>query len=751
MLSKRRFMLSLGMLLTPLAASAEEVLLSDFNNSGFSYTYGGFQAAPGASSTRLYDPLDGWGAGVRSASLDLSTIDDGRLVIDFTPNTGHETDSFLIHLNDADGLSGRWAFNTSELPIGQTAQLTSLNTIANPNSVYDGSGFVDTPPDLSRITSWAIEGQWGSSSPFDLSLDNLLISNTVDAPPPYVGYELDAPWRAEAATRIDQLRKADLAVEVRTASGLALPGAGVSIGMVRHEFEFGSAMSGNRLVSNSPADIAYRDKAAELFTGGTFYNDLKWPPWEGNWGSNFSQAISLGALDWAEANDLAMRGHVMVWPARSHLPNSMKAKLDEYNNPSTSSSRKTQLEDEMRQAVLNHIADIGSATEGKLADWDVINEIRDNHDLMDLFGDEVMVDWFNAARAANPSASLYLNEFNILAASGSTDSDAHQSHYDSVAYLLDNDAAIDGLGLQSHFSDARLTGPEKVWQILDRFAEFDLEAKVTEYTYSTDDEELQERFTRDFATAVFAHESIDAFITWGSSVLEAAADPSQEISPVDVALMDLFFNEWWTDESTTTDAIGLAAERVFRGLHDITVELRGQAWTTQQMVSAEGLDWAFVLPDAAAGDFNGDGAVDAADYTVWRDTLSEVVTPWSGADADGDGVIGPNDLAVWRANYGATAPANTSARVPEPSGLALVTAFALLTRRPRRTSWRDHAYSARLLSTPTQHAGSARRHGRLASAPSPQTAQLAAFTPPDLLGRTGSGMPLRPPLACEPH
>lgn len=58
-----------------------------------------------------------------------------------------------------------------------------------------------------------------------------------------------------------------------------------------------------------------------------------------------------------------------------------------------------------------------------------------------------------------------------------------------------------------------------------------------------------------------------------------------------------------------------------------------------------------VLEEVLAGDYNGDGVVDAADYAVWRD----------GGSPD-DGQAGYD---LWAANYGATASASSTA-VPEP-------------------------------------------------------------------------------------
>jgi hypothetical protein len=55
---------------------------------------------------------------------------------------------------------------------------------------------------------------------------------------------------------------------------------------------------------------------------------------------------------------------------------------------------------------------------------------------------------------------------------------------------------------------------------------------------------------------------------------------------------------------------------------------------------------------ASVGDYNDNGIVDAADYIVWRDTLTQNVAPGTGADGDNNGVINQNDYNLWRANFG---------------------------------------------------------------------------------------------------
>ncbi|TWT86652.1 Alpha-amylase precursor [Pseudobythopirellula maris] len=73
------------------------------------------------------------------------------------------------------------------------------------------------------------------------------------------------------------------------------------------------------------------------------------------------------------------------------------------------------------------------------------------------------------------------------------------------------------------------------------------------------------------------------------------------------------------------------------------------------------------------GDYNLDGAVDAADFTVWRDSLNDT-GPALAADGDFDGDVDQDDYGVWVAAYGFTREpvGGVAVSVPEPgSCLAL--------------------------------------------------------------------------------
>ena len=78
-------------------------------------------------------------------------------------------------------------------------------------------------------------------------------------------------------------------------------------------------------------------------------------------------------------------------------------------------------------------------------------------------------------------------------------------------------------------------------------------------------------------------------------------------------------------------------------------------------------------PPTTTGDYNGDGTVDAADYTMWQDALGNVVTlAGTGADGDESGTIDEGDYLFWSERFGDVITSGTTASVPEPCSLILM-------------------------------------------------------------------------------
>ena len=84
--------------------------------------------------------------------------------------------------------------------------------------------------------------------------------------------------------------------------------------------------------------------------------------------------------------------------------------------------------------------------------------------------------------------------------------------------------------------------------------------------------------------------------------------------------------------------------------------------------------------DGLAGDYNEDGIVNAADYTVWRDNLGAEAGSLPN-DAVG-GVIGQEHYDSWRENFGSSASSSATS-VPEPTSGMMAFAAALLSLAAR--------------------------------------------------------------------
>ena len=82
------------------------------------------------------------------------------------------------------------------------------------------------------------------------------------------------------------------------------------------------------------------------------------------------------------------------------------------------------------------------------------------------------------------------------------------------------------------------------------------------------------------------------------------------------------------------------------------------------------------------GDFNADGVVNIADYTVWRDNLGQYTGGL--ADSNGDGWVNQADLAAWRSHFGRAIGALFPFSIPEPTTITLLAAAAIACLSRRR-------------------------------------------------------------------
>jgi endo-1,4-beta-xylanase len=237
-----------------------------------------------------------------------------------------------------------------------------------------------------------------------------------------------------------------------TAKTVALKSAAAE----KHRY-FGFALDPAFLV-----EPVYRELATSQFSSITPENAMKWQ----------SVEPVRGAFDWTAADEVAafaksngqkLRGHNLLW--EGHLPSWLAG---ERFAPAA-----------LKDLIEEHVAAEVSRYKGAVYAWDVINEPFDDAGrwrvglLHDTLGDDYVAIALRAARAADPDAKLYINDYNI-----ESSDPKFGALYHLVATLKTSGVPIDGVGVQSHFIAGRV--PPGLPAILAKFAALDVDTAITE-------------------------------------------------------------------------------------------------------------------------------------------------------------------------------------------------------------------------------------------------------------------------------
>ncbi|WP_330241771.1 endo-1,4-beta-xylanase [Streptomyces sp. NBC_00525] len=194
---------------------------------------------------------------------------------------------------------------------------------------------------------------------------------------------------------------------------------------------FGTAIASGKL-----GDSAYTSIASREFNMVTAENEMKIDATEPQRGQfNFGSADRV--YNWAVQNGKKVRGHTLAW--HSQQPGWMQ---------SLSGSA-------LRQAMIDHINGVMAHYKGKIAQWDVVNEAfadggsgarRDSN--LQRTGNDWIEVAFRTARAADPSAKLCYNDYNVENWTWAKT----QAMYNMVKDFKQRGVPIDCVGFQSHFN-----------------------------------------------------------------------------------------------------------------------------------------------------------------------------------------------------------------------------------------------------------------------------------------------------------
>jgi len=165
---------------------------------------------------------------------------------------------------------------------------------------------------------------------------------------------------------------------------------------------------------------------------------------------------------------------------------------------------------------------------------------------------------------------------------------------------------------------------------------------------------------------------------------------AQTYFAADIAQYDLWFakptttNNYASAVPPTASNIGIWDEWKF-WQWSWTGNVGGINPVDRNAFAGEMVDLAEYIVGFNQGDYNRNGILDAADYTLWRNTSGQNVLPGRGADGNLNGVIDTGDFDLWKSKFvaGGSGVGSAASAAPEPAlpWLLLLALSAAVVRR----------------------------------------------------------------------
>ncbi|MEV6598657.1 endo-1,4-beta-xylanase [Actinoplanes sp. NPDC051346] len=288
----------------------------------------------------------------------------------------------------------------------------------------------------------------------------------------------------------------------------------------------GAAMAAAPLMS----DGDYRALAATQFSMLTTENDLK-PQFVHPRPDTYDFTEGDLLVDFAAANHLTVHAHTLVFGEAN--PRWMR-----------------QVPPAGRERVMtDHITTVAGHYRGRVAEWDVVNEplspdddgpdggpgLRE-HLWQQAMGESYIDKAFHAARAADPAAKLYLNEFGAEA-----DGPRWDALYALVARLKKRGAPIDGVGFQTHVHEAGdHIDPGVLRSHIADLARLGVSARISEIDVYGESPRTQATQYAGALGACLSEPTCTSFTTWGITDRygSTAEHDSYPLEPGDELLWD---------------------------------------------------------------------------------------------------------------------------------------------------------------------------------------------------------------------
>jgi GH35 family endo-1,4-beta-xylanase len=380
--------------------------------------------------------------------------------------------------------------------------------------------------------------------------------------------------------RIDAIRRGDMTVIVKDASGKPRPDVTVTVRQTTSAFLFGCNLFGLNPAGTDAAQLAYQKQFTDLFNYATlpFY----WGAFEAA-PDKPDNAKLMAMADWGVSHGLTLKGHPLVW----HEVYPSWA-------PTTSEETIPLLE--------NRVFDLIPRYRGKVRIWDVVNEATVSRNASNGIGNwakrngpvavtQQSLRWARAAsrKFEKIDKPLFLyNDFNL-----------GPDLTDLLATLRERGELPDAIGIQSHMHDG-VWPLEKVWQAAEEYGKFNRPLHFTEVTVvsgarpvreekgsdgdatnwltTPEGEKAQGDYLAQFYAVLFSNPKVDAITYWDFSDYGAWQGAPAGLIRTDMTpkpaydrLKKLIRSEWRTNTTGKSNAQGIYKTRAFYGDYEVTV------------------------------------------------------------------------------------------------------------------------------------------------------------------------------------
>lgn len=290
------------------------------------------------------------------------------------------------------------------------------------------------------------------------------------------------------------------------------------------DMRFGSAVGAGHSGSGSFRNAGYASLLKRDCGILVAENEMKWQSLRPD-PLSFNFAPFDEILAFAEKNNMALRGHTLMW----HRPQWQPTWLETYDfgtSPATEAAR----------LLTTHITTVTDRYRGRILSYDVVNEtVMEDSTLAQtaisraIGGTETLVDLaFQTARAQLPDAQLVYNDYMSW-------EPGNEKHRAGVLKLLEGfrarDVPVDALGIQSHiridtYDPSTGTGPrqEREWRkFLDEVVAMNYDILITEFDVNDQalpgDISARDRSVADYAQAYFEvmldYPQLKDVLAWG--------------------------------------------------------------------------------------------------------------------------------------------------------------------------------------------------------------------------------------------